>query len=736
MSHLMKLKPRGLPKHFDLESHGDKPLVAFDFKENTIKISYIFPGYRISHDPQAADDHEDQGATIYKHEVGIAGTGFFSESGKPLLPSFGRFVQIPPGCNYTYKCKKSGLVIVDDVQLKPAQENVTDQEAWVVEFDQDAYVQDKFYPEKALECHGPLYMDGYRVICIHVRPMQYNPKRHQLHCYSNINVLITLSPEEISDDRDVDKEKLAKYVFFDQSKNLEGFGNFLFNPGRKLFQQTSFAQPFSAPPIIKHRAAEFLIIYGNYLKEPAQKLKDWKQKRGLETELVPVKKIVKPGDDNITRISKIKEYIRGKRGEPFSPLRYVLLLGDVEKIPTEKVKQSDRDITDTDHYFYTHRDARSASDCILPWISGGRIAAATKAAAMSIVDQIISYEKHPPDDPEYYRRMTVAAFFEDNYEGQQDGRADKAYLKTMEGIREHMIARGYKVNRVYVSNTQTPSQFSDGSPVPEKIKDAMIYKAEEEIATKMLVGYVNEGQLIVGHRDHGKKWGWSHPPFQQKHLKDISSNNPSIVFSINCLTGSFERDSCFAEDILALNGGAPSLIAATEWSGAWRNDSMMRALFDSIWPGILHTFPFSTTRYSVKYFRLGDILNYAKAYLLVAHGFNRNTQRHFEIYHVIGDPTLHVWGEEPVNLRLRTSILRDVLLINMNTCPRDAVLSVWYDGERMMRLEPSSTRLAIPMMSFNKLPGDALDPKREHSYSICVCFSAPGHRYAESTLWF
>jgi hypothetical protein len=134
----MKLKPRGLPKNFDLESHGDKPLVAFDFKKNIIKISYIFPAYRLSDPPQAAVDHEGPGASVYKHEVGISGTGFFSESGKPLLPSFGRFVQIPPGCNYTYKCKKSGLVIVDDVQLKPAQENVTDQEAWVLEFDKDA----------------------------------------------------------------------------------------------------------------------------------------------------------------------------------------------------------------------------------------------------------------------------------------------------------------------------------------------------------------------------------------------------------------------------------------------------------------------------------------------------------------------------------------------------------------------------------------------------------------------
>jgi len=264
----------------------------------------------------------------------------------------------------------------------------------------------------------------------------------------------------------------------------------------------------------------------------------------------------------------------------------------------------------------------------------------------------------------------------------------------------------------------------------------MIYKADGKIATKRLIGQINEGQILVSHRDHGSKWGWSQPPFKTADLKSLSNAFPSVFFSINCRTGSFQRqEDTFADEILKSNGTAPSLIAATANSGSWRNDSMVKALFDAIWPGIIRTFP-PAAGSPVKYHRMGDLLNYAKAYLLVSHDFNNTTKKQFEIYHVIGDPTLELWGGEPAALELHARILRDTLLIDMNTCPGGAVLSIWYGGSCLMRKEPSVARLAIPLSLFEGLPDDALDPRRDKPYAVDVCLYAPGHRFAKSTLWF
>ena len=82
---------------------------------------------------------------------------------------------------------------------------------------------------------------------------------------------------------------------------------------------------------------------------------------------------------------------------------------------------------------------------------------------------------------------------------------------------------------------------------------------------------------------------------------------------------------------MLLNGGAPSLLAATQCSGTWRNDSLIKALFDAMWPGVIAGFPGSNASYAIKYNRLGDILNYGKSYLMVAHGTNSGVQHHFEI---------------------------------------------------------------------------------------------------------
>lgn len=743
MAGLKTLNARGLPEAFDLLQHGEKPIIRRSFKDNTLRLSYIFPGYRLSHAPGKKKEHMGP-RDAYHNEIGIAGAGFLSESGKPLLPSFGRFVQIPPGHHYVMQIKKGAYRQRKNIRIKPAQENVTDQHDWVFEFDDDAYREDKFYPstKDIVDVQGPLYMDGYRVLCIHVRPFQFNPVKELLRCYSNIEVSITFRKNIATDQEEPVNGEVPLWVYQDGTPNLEGFGNFIFNPERKYFDQKGLLMPKLDTPASRPPIPELIVIYGESFKEPARKLQAWKQKLGLDTAVVPISDIFDPINcDKAERIRKIKNYIRTHRRVPLSPLRYVLLFGDIGSIPTEERKQAgdaDPPLFDTtDFYYFTHRDARQ-DECLLPWVAGGRIPVLTEAEGLSVVNQIVRYERNPPNNPEYYNRMTVAAYFEDcDRRGIQDGRAEKAYLKTMEAIRNHMLSHGLEVHRVYVTNNSEPTSYADGTPVPLEVRDALIDKANGHIATKKLIDLINAGQLIMGHRGHGDQGGWQDPPLSTDDLTRVSSHNPSVFFSINCRTGSFDGNrECFAEKILALDGGAPSLIASTELSGAWRNDSMIKALFDAIWPGIISTYPVTTMRFPVKYYRMGDIMNYAKAYLMTAHGVNAKTQTHFEIYHVLGDPTLQIWGSEPLPLQLRARIKTDILVINMNTCPQNAVLSIWYAGNSLLTLKPTGTRLAIPLRLLKTLPKDAQDPKRDKTYQLSIYFSAPGHRLAVSDLWF
>jgi hypothetical protein len=246
----------------------------------------------------------------------------------------------------------------------------------------------------------------------------------------------------------------------------------------------------------------------------------------------------------------------------------------------------------------------------------------------------------------------------------------------------------------------------------------------------MLKDAVDEGQLIIGHRDHGNWDGWSHPSFKKSHLSAISSTTPPIFYSINCLTGKFDLSGStdsFAEDILEKDGASPSLVAATRVSHTWLNNDLIKALFDAMWPGVIPTFPGTTASYGVKNNRLGDILNYAKAYLPVKmSGSAYYIKDHYEIYHVVGDPTLELWNSAPLNIRIRTRVQKNTLTISLSHCPAKGMLSIWYGNRQLKSLKPQSRVISIPLREIMLSRSFSLSRR-----IITVCLAAPGYRFRQ-----
>jgi hypothetical protein len=715
MLKILSLHPSGK------RDRSDRPVVEVDYKENKIKIWYIFPGFRVSNAKRNIS-----GEWKSFTEVKMSGTGFLSIDHEPLLPCLRRFVQIPPG--YEVNVENLGCMRYHRKDFRRklitwAEESLRDEGE--IEFDDDKYKVNRFNPKDGdmVEIGRPFYMNGYKAVLVQVKPLQYNPQKRLLRGFGKIIVTIPVVPQKIRK-----KQKAIEYALTDAAHNLEGFGNLLINPNRKFFAPVKIVPSLRRDVQARREGPEFLIIYDEALKVPAEMLKNWKQKRGLLTKTVSIKTV-----GNMA--AKIKDYIRAARKKPASRLRYVLLFGDVSKIPLSLTDGGNA----TDHYFYTHKDP-SDSECILPWVSGGRIPVEKLEDGMSVVNKIIRYEKDPPSDPDYYKRMAFAAYFQDNRGPRgyySDGRADRNFMKTMEDISSHMIGQGFKVNRVYVSRVANPSKYRDGTPVPQGVKESIIL--DEEAAPKLLVRYINEGQLIVGYRGHGEAEGWKKPALKSDDLSSITSDRPSIFFSINCLSGCFHQNNrkVFAENILKLNGAAPALIASTQSSWRWRNDSLIKALFDAIWPGLIPAFPKTNANYPIKYCRIGDILNYAKTYLLIKHGCDddKRTKDQLELYHVIGDPTLGIWADEPYAPELHTRIMENTLYIKMSTCPRNAVLTIWHGDKLLKRKKPSSVRLAISLTSLAKLI-DEVGRKRTERFCLSICLAAPGCRLVEEQVWF
>lgn len=555
--------------------------------------------------------------------------------------------------------------------------------------------------------------------------MQYNPSKKKLFGYGNIEVTISLS-----------RMRTKREPVSNLTVDREAFGNLILNPGRQiekrlgLLPSAANVKMDAVPPIRGHQP-EFLIIYADGFKDAALKLADWKNRRGIITECVPISDI---GND----ISKIKDYIRKLRGLPASNLRYVLLFGDTDKIVTEPnipcfVEEPEYTGNASDYYYSTKSDPIGPKDVLLPWISLGRIPMRSSEDGLSVVQQIISYERTPPVDPKYYKRIILSASFEDidREHPVPDGWDKRGFLQTMElGVRPALVTMGYDVERIYVSYHKKVNYYVDGTPISEEVKAAMMDRTK---ATKRLIDVTIEGRLFVGHRDHGDEDGWGNPKFTMAHLDKISGDAPSMFYSINCLTGKFDRPGSkesFAEKNLRIKGGAPSLIAATRVSSSWLNDDLIKGLFDATFAGILPTFPGGVASYPIKASRLGDILNYAKFYLPVVNGGDpEGVKDHFEIYHVIGDPTLEIWKEAPRSIKIRaelkTGFSSNNLDIMISDCPTGTTLTIWKGDKLLKRLNPSSTHITITVER------NLLTPTSDLQRPLLVCFWAPGYLYSE-----
>ena len=300
----------------------------------------------------------------------------------------------------------------------------------------------------------------------------------------------------------------------------------------------------------------------------------------------------------------------------------------------------------------------------------------------------------------------------------------------MNDIAIHLETFGFVIDRIYTEQRgATIKNFCNGRALT---KDVQGSKLSEVDAEKKMLSVANGGRLIIGHRGHGCKEKWLFPGFDPVKLNPKTP--PSIFFSLNCLTGQFDQDpDCMAERLLKHDGAAPSLIAPTRSSNTWLNNSMMKALFDALWPGILARFPDRSGK-ALKNFRLGDIMNYAKAYLPIAQSkADSEISRHFEIYHLVGDPSLEVWKAEPDNFEIYANIEDGYLVVRCELChfPQGAIFTICSgEGESFQvhkRIRGQSSAPLTEKMEdlFGESPPEG---------DISVCFHAPGYLFKEKVV--
>lgn len=716
----------GKPIISETNFDGLEPVVKLTEKKDGtgFSLAYTFPGFWFYYEDKNRFNIRNQ--DVLFTQIKIPKAGFINEIDKPLLPSFGRYVQIPAG--YTFdpddpvtiieksptplsamKGETEGTIHIkrSEYELSDEWSRACDDTDYEEDYFEDFFQESEGYPanDEIVNVAGPFAIDGYTALLVHVRPFRYvNPKSADLVFYDSIKFDINLM-----------KDPDAKSRPDNPDCQTGAYGNLFLNPERDT----------ETPVKTDCDDTELLIIYKNpNFLGSIERLRQWKEKKGLKTDIVSVGTIGK-----VATADGIKRYIRSRRDADLSKLRYVILFGDVDEIPPE-------DGVNSDYYYTTPKDP-DGFEPVFPWLACGRIPVKSPAEADIVVKQIIQYEENPDQEDSYYKEMTFCAYMEDSAyywqkrRGKTDGRDSSNYVKTMEDIRDHLVNNhGFAIERVYEQEKGSKiNKYCNGADIPAHVRSKIV---GSDSAKYRVIAAARRGQLIIGHRGHGSASKWRFPEFHPAELiRQARAEGPppivppSIFFSVNCLTGKYNRDKdCLAEVLLKFDGAAPSLIAPSRSSNTWLNNSMMKAFFDSMWPGILKSFHAGANK-ALKHSRLGDILNYGKTYLPIAQSnLGAKMKRHFEIYHVLGDPSLELWKRKPKKVGGSAVIDEEYLFITFpeSICPEGCIATVCSGNGADFKVH-IRIRLAKPP---KPIALKEIFPGSVPQTGFSVCFSAPG----------
>ena len=322
----------------------------------------------------------------------------------------------------------------------------------------------------------------------------------------------------------------------------------------------------------------------------------------------------------------------------------------------------------------------------LPELVIARMPAANAQQAELMVKKTIRYETYPSTNPDYYKRPVTAMGFEES----------KWFQLCSETIAGYFEKIGKQPNRLNSINSGLPdSVWSTGENtdlvldyfgenglnyIPNNLKHLTDWSANQYDLSRA----INEGTFIVQHRDHGQYQCWSNPYFSNYEIDRLENEDLTFIMSANCQTGDFnygEGDNdCFAERFLRTENGCVAIVAASQISYSFVNDTYVWGFYDYLWNDFIPESGSNTTTF--KYPAFANM--YAKYYLKQSPWPYLSIHKDitYNLFHYFGDAFLQLNTEMPreININYPKEIATDCTSFVIEK-EKDTRVAFTIDGE-------------------------------------------------------
>lgn len=582
--------------------------------------------------------------------------------GNPQLPVLRKLIEIPLGAqpavkviSYTvseYRMSDFGLSLPLFPAQPPASKSETDP---LFVYNASAYQLNSFTGSDLVTVDVLGMLRGARLGRLNISPVQYNPVTNIIRVYDNLVIDITFTGADVS----LTKAEKRRY----DSPYFRTVYNRLLN-----YQQSEVLRDTMSKYPIK-----YVIVSPRMFHDALQPFVAWKQKKGFT---VVEAYTDMPGVGTTT--TSIKNYLQGlyTSGTVNDPApSFVLFVGDVAQVPAFAC--SDGHVTDLYYCDY--------SGDYLPEVYYGRFSATTLAQLQPQIDKTLEYEQYLMPDPSFLNEVVMVAGSDGSHEltwgNGQINYGTNNYFNAAHGITSHTYLQPEPSGGTY--STQIKTNVSNG------------------------VGYAN-------YTAHGSSSGWADPSFSISDIAGLQNAHKYPLMVGNCCLTSTYDGSCFGEELLrAANKGALGYIGGSN-SSYWDEDYWW-----GVGVGAISANPtYATTTLGAydrtfhdhgespdEWYSSMDQMIFA-GNLAVTESSSTMKQYYWEIYCLMGDPSLMVYFSQPAAMTVTYSPLMPLAsnTFTVNSEPY-AYVAISKEGVLCGAAEADAAGVAFVVLTPITVPG-------------------------------
>lgn len=463
-------------------------------------------------------------------------------------------------------------------------------------FNQASYQLDTYLGQELVKVVDMGMMRGVRIAGLEIAPVLYNPVQNTIKVFTSIEIKVNFTGANLQ-------------MTLDSKKNL-------FSPYYEgIYSQLINYKTLDSKELILDEPPTFVIVADPMFETALQPYIEWKIKKGFN--VIEAYK----GDPGVgTTTTSIKNYLLGLYNNPptgYSPQSFVLLVGDVgtNTAPIIPAFNGTAGSHVTDLYYCEY------TGDILPECYYGRFSATNVTQLQPQIDKTLEYEQYAFPDPTFLDEVVMCA-------GNDSGHITWSNGQINYGTNNYFNAAHGILSHTYLQPEPGGGNYS-----------------------QLIRQNVSDGVSYANYTAHGGVDGWSNPSFNNGHIAALqNAHKYPLMVGNACLTNSFQSN-CFGEELLrAANKGAIGYIGGSN-STYWDEDYWWGVGFKTV---ALNP-PYDASKlgsYDRAFHDHGEPLSewYGSQGQMVQAG-NLAVQQsnsgmktyYWEIYHLMGDPSLMIY---------------------------------------------------------------------------------------------